>query len=86
VPASGGKAVPVTTLDHAQHSTHRWPQFLPDGKHFLYLAAHPLSGNAGIYAGSIDGGSPKFIVRTNGSVLLFSAQTRDQRFVRVKEE
>jgi eukaryotic-like serine/threonine-protein kinase len=67
VPASGGKVVPVTTLDHAQHSTHRWPQFLPDGKHFLYLAAHHLSGNAAIYAASIDGGSPKFIVRTNGS-------------------
>jgi eukaryotic-like serine/threonine-protein kinase len=33
-----------------------------------------LSGNAGIYAGSIDGGSPKFIVRTNGSVFCASGE------------
>jgi len=27
VPASGGKPVPVTTLDRSQHTTHRWPHF-----------------------------------------------------------
>ena len=74
VPASGGKPVAVTTLDHAQHSTHRWPYFLPDGKHFLYLAAHHLNGNAGIYAGSIDGGAPKFIVQSNGGAFYASGQ------------
>jgi Tol biopolymer transport system component len=39
MPASGGKAVPVTKLDAAAHeTTHRYPFFLPDGRHFLYLA------------------------------------------------
>jgi hypothetical protein len=29
----------VTTLDAgAQETTHRWPWFLPDGRHFLYVA------------------------------------------------
>jgi eukaryotic-like serine/threonine-protein kinase len=38
-----GHAAPVqiTKLDDARLETsHRWPQFLPDGKHFLYLAAN----------------------------------------------
>ena len=77
VPASGGKAVRVTALDRSQHTTHRWPHFLPDGKHFLYLAAHHMSGkegNSGIYAGSIDGGTPKFILHTNGSVFYSSGE------------
>ena len=70
VPASGGKPVAVTTVHRPQHTTHRWPHFLPDGEHFLYLAANHLSDrdeNTAIYAGSIDGGNPKFIVHTNGS-------------------
>jgi Tol biopolymer transport system component len=71
VSASGGKPVPVTTLDRSKYTTHRWPQFLPDGKHFLYLAAHHMGdreGNSGIYAASVDGGTPKLILHTNGSV------------------
>jgi Tol biopolymer transport system component len=77
VPASGGKPVAVTVLDRSQHTTHRWPHFLPDGKHFLYLAAHHVSGkdeNSAIYAGSIDGGNPKLIVHTNGSTFYSSGQ------------
>jgi Tol biopolymer transport system component len=39
VSASGGKSSPVTALDSASHETsHRWPWFLPDGRHFLYRA------------------------------------------------
>src|SRR5262249_15946779 len=39
IPAAGGVATPVTTLDQAGGEfSHCWPQFLPDGKHFLYLA------------------------------------------------
>ena len=33
-----------------QETSHRWPYFLPDGRHFLYLAQQPNS----IYAGSLD--------------------------------
>jgi len=75
--ASGGKPVAVTVLDRSQHTTHRWPHFLPDGKHFLYLAAHHMSGkdeNSAVYAGSIDGGNPKLILHTNGSVFYSSGQ------------
>jgi Tol biopolymer transport system component len=37
VPASGGVPVPITALDPARHETsHLFPAFLPDGRHFLY--------------------------------------------------
>jgi Tol biopolymer transport system component len=75
VPASGGKPVPVTALDRPQYTTHRWPYFLPDGKHFLYLAANHMSGkseSSAIYAGSIDGGNPKLILQTNARALYSS--------------
>ncbi|HXN21478.1 MAG TPA: hypothetical protein VOA41_01890 [Candidatus Dormibacteraeota bacterium] len=39
IAVAGGTAVPVTKLEPTQHTTHRWPNFLPDGKHFLYTAA-----------------------------------------------
>src|SRR6185503_2068809 len=39
VPAAGGEPVAVTRLDSTRNETgHRFPQFLPDGRHFLYAA------------------------------------------------
>ena len=35
---TGGPVSPVTHVDTAQHTSHRWPFFFPDGKHFVYLA------------------------------------------------
>jgi len=58
VAATGGTPVPITKLDTSQHTTHRWPSLLPDGKHFLYLAANhadPRGAGTGIYIGSVDG-------------------------------
>ncbi|MGH9486876.1 MAG: protein kinase domain-containing protein [Terriglobales bacterium] len=38
ISALGGTPVPATELDAArQEITHRWPQFLPDGRHFLFM-------------------------------------------------
>jgi serine/threonine-protein kinase len=40
VSASGGVLQPLTTLDEAAgEETHRWPQFLPDGKSVLFTVA-----------------------------------------------
>jgi Tol biopolymer transport system component len=38
VPASGGQPEAATTLDTPRESSHRWPQFLPDGRHILFWA------------------------------------------------
>jgi serine/threonine protein kinase/Tol biopolymer transport system component len=63
--SSGGDAVLVTRLTRGQIA-HRYPQFLPDGRHFLFSAA----GNsevAGAYLGSLDGGDPKLLATNTGS-------------------
>jgi serine/threonine protein kinase len=57
MPASGGPAVAVSTLQ-APDWGHYWPSMLPDGKHFLFTAKHwaglAETGAQGIYLGSID--------------------------------
>src|SRR5262249_16931040 len=59
ITASGGEPVAVTRLD-VRHADHRFPQFLPDGLHFLfYVAGTPDA--TGIYLGSLDGGEPKLL-------------------------
>jgi eukaryotic-like serine/threonine-protein kinase len=57
VPASGGKPSPATRVDPSRKEYwHAWPLFLPDGRHFLYLAsagdAWP-AGERGLYAGTL---------------------------------
>ncbi|MCH9031668.1 MAG: serine/threonine-protein kinase, partial [candidate division Zixibacteria bacterium] len=38
LPAAGGEPVVLTTRDSSfEDFTHRWPSFLPDGKHFLFF-------------------------------------------------
>jgi dipeptidyl aminopeptidase/acylaminoacyl peptidase len=64
---SGGPAEPVTKLDQAVHeTTHRYPQFLPDGRHFLYLAANlagaPDDPANRIKVGSIGGGVDRSVL------------------------
>ena len=69
VAASGGTPAPLTTLaDRTKHTTHRWPHFLPDGKHVLYLAANhanPRSEENGIYVVSLDGGAPRRLLASD---------------------
>ncbi len=70
VPASGGATTPLTRVDLQRHTTHRWPFFLPDGKHVLYLAANhanPRSEQSGIYVASLDGGEPRRVMASYGS-------------------
>ncbi|HEX8407345.1 MAG TPA: protein kinase [Thermoanaerobaculia bacterium] len=93
VSASGGKAAPLTKLDEARgETTHRYPRFLPDGKHFLFLAgshtAEATSGQNAIYVGSTAGGAPKMLlhgrsnaVYTSGHLLFYlDGRIMAQRF------
>jgi eukaryotic-like serine/threonine-protein kinase len=55
VPAAGGDCSPLTTLNSARGETfHRFPSFLPDGRHFVYLRVSSNPGTNGIYVGSLD--------------------------------
>jgi serine/threonine protein kinase len=55
VRASGGEATVATTLgtDRSHDRSHRFPQFLPDGRQFLFYSASSPE-TAGIYLGSLD--------------------------------
>ncbi|MFY9550136.1 MAG: protein kinase [Thermoanaerobaculia bacterium] len=84
VSAAGGSPQPVTRVDPKIHTTHRWPFFLPDGRHFLYLATNhnvPRSEQSGIYVASLDGGESRRLVSTFGGAqyasgwLLYCADT-----------
>jgi eukaryotic-like serine/threonine-protein kinase len=57
VAAVGGAVTPVTQLGVGQAS-HRWPQFLPDGRRFLFLAALGSLQTRSVFVGSLDGGEP----------------------------
>ena len=57
VMATGGTAVPLTRIALDQES-HRWPQFLPDGRQVLFLVALGQPQSRGVYIVSLDGGEP----------------------------
>jgi Tol biopolymer transport system component len=77
ISASGGTPKAVTTLDKAAGDVvHRSPAFLPDGRHFLYVAvAARLGGTSprAVYAGSTDEkDGPARLVLESGSTVRYS--------------
>jgi Tol biopolymer transport system component len=62
--ASGGPPAPATTLDPARGETaHNWPQFLPDGRHFLYVALSDLPEyDRTICVGSLESASERTVL------------------------
>ena len=72
VNANGGQPVAVTKIDVTQHTSHRWPFFLPDGKHFLYLALHhdpSKAANNTLYYASIDGHENRPLFRSQSNAV-----------------
>src|SRR5215472_14078994 len=71
VSASGGTPISVTSLDHPEKgvTTHRWPQFLPDGRHFIYVAGTPLTPRENptnaIMVGSLDSKESKLLLHAH---------------------
>jgi Tol biopolymer transport system component len=62
---TGGAVTPVTTLDEKRgERAHVLPQFLPDGRHFLYLA-RAREPNGGAYVGSLDSPATTRLQTTN---------------------
>ena len=72
VSINGGTPVPITKIDTALHTSHRWPFFLPDGKHFLYLALHhdpSKSANNELYYASLDGRENRPLFRSQANAV-----------------
>jgi serine/threonine protein kinase/Tol biopolymer transport system component len=74
VPAAGGTAEPVTTLnkDHFEIA-HRWPSFLPDGQHFLFFVvstANPAASEfTGLYVGSLESNEVQQLLKSDSRAL-----------------
>ncbi len=71
VAAIGGEPVPITSLDSSRTETaHLWPQFLPDGRHFLYLTWSDEPENRMIRAGSLDGDNAGEVLKAQSNIAL----------------
>ena len=51
---AGAVPSPLTALASGE-TAHRWPSFLPDGRHFLYLALEKPGEPGDLRVGSLDG-------------------------------
>ena len=74
VPAGGGAPEPVTTLDKDRFEiAHRWPHFLPDGRHFLFFVVSTTnpttSEHSGVYVGSLDSDETRVVLKTESRAL-----------------
>jgi eukaryotic-like serine/threonine-protein kinase len=73
VSAGGGNAVPVTSIDSANGEyRHGWPSFLPDGRHFIFLARTREPEKAGVYLASLDSKETKKLISADSSVTYVS--------------
>ena len=77
VPASGGVPKPATSLDVARgETTHRWATFLPDGRHFLYMAGAHSAGTKSesnaIYVGALDSTEKTLLFQARSNVIYAS--------------
>jgi Tol biopolymer transport system component len=53
--ASGGAPSQVTTVDRSTHEIqHMWPEFLPDGRRFLFISNSGPGGQRSVRLGSLD--------------------------------
>jgi Tol biopolymer transport system component/predicted Ser/Thr protein kinase len=65
VSATGGIPAAATALDRRRQETgHAWPQFLPDGRRFLFLALSGQRENRGLYVGSVGSEGARRVLKT----------------------
>jgi Tol biopolymer transport system component/aminoglycoside phosphotransferase (APT) family kinase protein len=72
VSAAGGAPTPVTRIDAARHETsHRWPSFLPDGRHFLYsaLVAVTPTQSDGVYLAELGSDRVRRVVEARSNAV-----------------
>jgi eukaryotic-like serine/threonine-protein kinase len=75
VSANGGTPVPLNKMDDTLYTSYRWPFFLPDGKHFVYLAVHhdpAKAANDTLYYASMDGKENRRLFRTQSNAIYAS--------------
>ena len=73
ISASGGVVTAATKFDPDQAVINQfWPQFLPDGRHFLYYQRSSKPGYQGVYVTALDSSSSTRILESDGMALYAS--------------
>jgi serine/threonine protein kinase/Tol biopolymer transport system component len=67
VSAEGGKPEAITGVEK-QETGHYWPNFLPDGRHYVYLAWSAEAGNRAVYLGTLDSKEKKRLMAADSNV------------------
>ena len=70
VSAAGEPATQLRELDASRRElTQLWPHFLPDGKHYLYVARSADAEKTGIYLGTVGTEESRLLVRGESNVV-----------------
>jgi WD40 repeat protein len=68
VQAQGGTPSAASELDASQQEdTHRWPWFLPDGRHYIFFVHSIAPDHTGIALGSLDSKQRRFLFRNDSN-------------------
>lgn len=76
VSTRGDSVEAVTQVNTGSGPAHRWPQFLPDGKRFLFSSTLGTADTNGIYVGSLDKTPPVRVLASEGAASRFAAPNR----------
>jgi len=72
VSAKGGEAKAVTTYDPQTETTQRWPVFLPDGRHFVFVSRARVGGRdevGRLMLGALDGSKSSMLIEDASNAL-----------------
>ena len=61
--AAGGAPTPMGRLESGE-TERSWPQFLPDGKRYIYWSRRTDPASSGIYVQELAGGAPTLVLKT----------------------
>ncbi len=76
VAATGGEPTLVLGTDQpSRDALYRWPAFLPDGRHFLYLRMPNPQGASEIYLAALDGQAPTRLLASDSHALCAAASS-----------
>ena len=76
VSSAGGEPTLVLGPDQANpEALYRWPTFLPDGSHFLYLRIAGQGESSGIYVASLDGKETTRLLAADSQAIFAASST-----------
>jgi Tol biopolymer transport system component len=75
ISASGGSPSAITAVNNSVYTSHRFPWFLPDGKHFVYIAVNhnsPVSAETAVFYATLDGKENRLLFRNLSNAIYAS--------------